>query len=130
MIEEGSIIEFCKRWLTAWTGNRPETLLEFYSGDAFYIDPAHPQGLKGHKQLRPYFTKLLAANPNWKWETIEVYPTQHGFILKWRANIPIADTVIIEYGMDIVELENGKVTRNEVYFDRTRWLTILQQKKK
>ncbi len=130
MIEESAIIEFCKRWLPAWTGNRPETLLEFYSENAFYSDPAHPKGLQGHRELRPYFTKLLAANPDWKWETVEVFPTQRGFILKWRATIPITDTKIIEYGMDIVEVEDGKVTRNEVYFDRTRWLTILRQKKK
>ncbi len=130
MIEENRIIEFCNKWLPAWTGNRPDTLLEFYSENAFYSDPANPQGLRGHAKLRPYFTKLLAANPDWKWETIEVFPTHHGFILKWRATIPIGDTKIQEYGLDIVELKNGKVSRNEVYFDRTQWLNLLRAKKK
>jgi hypothetical protein len=39
--------EFCDRWLPAWTGNRPELLISFYSDDAFYSDPYIPQGLKG-----------------------------------------------------------------------------------
>ena len=35
---------FCARWLPAWTGNRPEALLEFYARDAYYADPAVPDG--------------------------------------------------------------------------------------
>jgi len=33
--------------------------------------------------------------------------------------------VIIEHGMDIVELEQGKVKRNEVYFNLANLLTAL-----
>src|SRR5215813_5626253 len=32
--------EFCRRWLSAWTGNRPQELIQFYSADAYYRDPA------------------------------------------------------------------------------------------
>ena len=31
--------EFCEKWLAAWTGNRPEYLVSFYSDDAFCSDP-------------------------------------------------------------------------------------------
>ena len=130
MSEEAYILEFCRQWLPAWTGNEPETLLRFYTEDAFYSDPAHPEGLKGHDQLREYFVKLLAANPNWVWEPVEVFPTLRGFTLKWRAVIPAGKKKIVEFGMDIVELEDGKIRRNEVYFDRSRLLESLPKKKK
>ena len=104
--------------------------MRFYTEDAFYSDPAHPEGLKGHDQLREYFVKLLAANPNWVWEPVEVFPTLRGFTLKWRAVIPAGKKKIVEFGMDIVELEDGKIRRNEVYFDRSRLLESLPKKKK
>jgi hypothetical protein len=115
--------ELCSRWLAAWTGNRPDKLIEFYSADAFYSDhPAHRDGFSGHEQILPYFKRLLAQNPAWKWETVEIFPTNKGFTLKWKATIPAGNTTVIEYGVDIVEVADGKITRNEVYFDRVALL--------
>jgi hypothetical protein len=110
---------FCMKWLAAWTGNHPDMLAEFYSDDAIYIDPANREGLRGRGQMIEYFRKLLAANPNWRWEALELYPTDLGFILKWRATIPVGSENIIEKGMDIVEIRDNTITRNEVYFDRS-----------
>ena len=108
---------FVRRWLAAWTGNQPERLLECYSADAWYRDPARPAGLRGHEQLRPYFARLLAANPQWVWEPIEIRPTLAGCCLKWKATVPQAAATVEWEGLDIVELSNGRITRNEVYFD-------------
>ncbi len=127
-MDEKEIIKFCDPWLAAWTGNKPEKLIEFYSEDAFYLDPANPDGLKGREEIFAYFKKLLAANPNWIWEAVEVYPTERGFVGKWKATIPIGTKMIIEHGMDIVEVENGKVKRNEVYFNISNLLSALNDK--
>ncbi len=108
---------FCDEWLKAWTGNRPEHLLSFYKEDAYYQDPAHPEGLKGHAAIKSYFEKLLAANPDWVWTLVELIPNEKGFVLKWQADIPILDAAILTCGVDIVELQDGKISRNEVYFD-------------
>ena len=129
MSEEAYILEFCRQWLPAWTGNDPDKLLQFYTQNAFYSDPANPEGIQGIEQLRDYFTKLLAANPNWVWEPVEVFPTVNGFNVKWRAVILIGKKKVVEFGMDIVELEDGKISRNEVYFDRSRWLDLLPKGK-
>ena len=123
-----NLSEFCTNWLNSWTGNKPELLLTFYTEDAFYSDPATRQGLRGHQQLLPHFSKLLKYNPNWKWKAIEIIPTTKGFTLKWEASIPVGDTIIKEEGLDIVELQNGKISRNEVYFDRANWLKAAEQK--
>jgi len=119
--------DFSRPWLQAWTGNRPEELIKFYSQDAFYSDPARREGMRRHSEILPYFKRLLAANPNWVWELEEAIPTEKGFTGKWKATIPVGDKVIIEYGVDIVEVSGGKVTRNEVYFDRTALLEAYKQ---
>ena len=48
--------ELCGRWLAAWTGNRPDVLIDFYSSDAFYSDPARWAGLRG--RVRRYCPTL------------------------------------------------------------------------
>jgi hypothetical protein len=120
--------EFCKEWLDAWKGNRPDLLLSYYTSDAFYSDPANRQGLHGHAELLPYFKKLLKYNPDWEWKAIEIIETAKGFTLKWEASIPVGGTIIKEEGLDIVELSDGKISRNEVYFDRVGWLKAGERK--
>lgn len=108
---------FCDSWLVAWTGNQPDRLIQFYSDDTFYQDPARPDGLRGRLALQAYFTKLLAKNPHWEWKREEIISTEKGFVLKWSALIPVGQGSVAVSGLDIVEVEHGKITRNEVYFD-------------
>jgi len=129
-MKEEDIISFCHKWLSAWTGNTPDKLITFYSSNSYYQDPANPNGLKGYNQILSYFKKLLSVNPNWKWEVEEIFPTRMGFVLKWKAIIPIGSEEIIESGIDILEIEKGKIIRNEVYFDRSKFLSLLEQNKK
>lgn len=117
---------FAARWLPAWTGNRPETLADFYAQDAFYLDPAVPSGLSGKPALLAYFRKLLARNPEWVWTQVEGIPMQDGFLNKWRVSIPLAGGALDLVGVCLVQLDAaGKIRRNEVYFDRTPWLSAL-----
>jgi len=120
--------EFCTAWLNAWTGNQPDLLLSFYAENAFYSDPANRQGLNGHVALLAYFKKMLKYNPDWNWKALEIIETAKGFTLKWEATIPVGNTVIKEEGLDIIELTDGKISRNEVYFDRTAWMKAAGQK--
>jgi len=124
-MDKNEAIDFCSQWLSAWSGNDPEKLIGFYTENALYSDPANKVPLKGHHQIFPYFKKLLAANPDWQWEAVEVFPTLGGFTLKWKATIPVKGATIIEFGLDIVEIETGRIARNEVFFDRTELLRVL-----
>ncbi len=128
-MERSKLEQFCMKWLNAWTGDKPEELVNYYAKDAYYQDPATPRGLKGQTEILSYFRKLLSKNPDWRWKLEELYPTQNGFILKWKAEIPVGDEIINAVGMDIVELSKDKITRNEVYFDRTLMLDKLHQLK-
>jgi len=116
--------EFASRWLPAWPGNEPEKLAEFYSDDAVYLDPAITQGVKGKDALLKYFRKLLAANPEWVWTQIEPIPMEGGFLNKWHARIPVGPGVIECIGVCFVQFDGqGRIRRNEVYFDRYDLLT-------
>lgn len=127
-MDKSMLPSFTDKWLASWRGNHPEILLDFYTEDSFYLDPANPNGLKGKEQIRIYFKKLLHRNPNWKWTAEEIFPTEKGFTLKWKAEIPVADENLFIYGLDIVELANDKISRNEVYFDRYDWVMMLSKK--
>lgn len=110
---------FCDLWLQSWTGNRPAALLSFYTEDAFYRDPARPQGLRGHSELWPYFERLLAKYPDWVWRAQELIPTPAGFVLQWQATVHQSGKPLRFEGIDLVELRENKICRNEVYFDPT-----------
>lgn len=122
--------EFAGRWLPAWTGNDPERLAGFYSEDAFYLDPGIPQGVKGKAALLAYFRKLLAYNPDWVWTQIEGIPLEDGFLNKWLARIPVGDKTLEVVGVCFVQLDaQGKIRRNEVYFDRSQLLAEIAKAK-
>ena len=120
--------EFCNQWLPAWTGNNPELLISFYSADASYSDPFIPKGLKGNEKILAYFRKFLSPYPNWKYEQVEIFPTEGGFTLKWKVSLPINNDTVVEYGVDIVEIANDKIIRNEVYFDTSNLLKTIKEK--
>ncbi len=119
---------FINEWLKSWTGNNPNELLRYYADHTFYSDPATPMGISRKESLHTYFSKLLAKNPDWIWTADEIIPTEKGCTLKWKAKIPVGNQSIVIYGLDIVEISNWKIVRNEVYFDRTLWIDAIQSK--
>ena len=117
---------FAARWLPAWTGNNPARLASFYSEDAFYSDPAVPGGVRGREALVGYFTRLLAHNPAWVWTHRGSIPIEDGFLNRWHASIPVGDRTIEAEGVCTVQLRDGLIYRNEVYFDRSALLSALK----
>jgi len=110
-----------KTWYPAWVGGEPivETLVALFAKDGVYIDPSIPGGAKGHDELRAFFKKELGANPNMKFRTAGLYPTEKGFVLNWVGKIPVGDRVVTLPGADIIEFnKDGKLTRVEEFFDR------------
>jgi MOSC domain-containing protein YiiM len=118
---------FAERWLPAWSGNRPELLVSFYSEDAFYADPAIPAGVRGREALLAYFRRLLTHNPRWVWTQRDAIPLQGGFLNLWHASIPVGERVLEVDGVCTVELRDGKIARNEVFFDRSELLDALRR---
>ena len=124
------LTSFCTEWLAAWTGNDPDALISYYAEDALYSDPAHRDGLKGKDEIQRYFVKLLDVYRDWRWKPIEVFPIASGAIVKWECTIPVNSEVIHEIGLDIVEIKDKKITRNEVFFDRTRLVASIEKRRR
>lgn len=117
--------DFAERWLPAWTGNDPERLASFYTDDAFYSDPAIPSGVHGREELVAYFRKLLAQNPNWVWSHRGSIPIADGFLNFWHASIPVRDRIVEADGVCTVQLREGLIYSNQVFFDRSALLRTL-----
>lgn len=116
---------FAELWLPAWTGNDPERLVAFYTEDAFYSDPAIPNGVTGRAALLAYFRKLLGRNPAWVWTHRGSIPLADGFLNEWHASIPAGSTTIEVDGVCTVQMRDGRIYRNQVYFDRSPLLAAL-----
>ena len=119
--------EFTDRWLPAWTGNDPDRLASFYAEDAFYCDPAVPEGVQGREALTSYFRALLGRFPDWEWTNTRVVPLDGGFLNFWRASIPAGVTVLQVEGVCTVQLRDGLIARNEVFFDRSELLVAIAE---
>lgn len=117
---------FAERWLPAWTGNRPEHLVSFYTEDAFYSDPAIPDGVRGRAALLAYFGRLLARNPHWVWSHRGSVPIRDGFLNEWHATIPVGERMLEAVGVCTVQLRDGRIYSNRVFFDRSELLGALQ----
>jgi hypothetical protein len=113
---------FAGRWLPAWTGNDPARLAAFYTDDAFYSDPAIPSGVRGRDELVAYFRRLLARNPSWVWTHRGSIPIAHGFLNFWHASIPFGDRSVEADGVCTVQLRDGLIYSNQVFFDRSALL--------
>ena len=119
--------EFAGRWLPAWTGNDPERLASFYTEDAFYSDPAVPGGVEGKPALLRYFGALLASFPDWEWANVDAIPLEGGFLNLWRATIPVGGRLLECEGVCTVQLRDGLIARNRVYFDRSALLAAIAE---
>ncbi len=116
---------FAEKWLPAWSGNRPELLASFYTRDAVYSDPGVPEGVRGRDAILGYFSKLLGRNPEWVWLHRGSIPMQDGFLNLWHASIPVGERLVEAEGVCTVQLRDGHIYANHVFFDRSELLRVL-----
>jgi steroid delta-isomerase-like uncharacterized protein len=120
-VSNPNLSQFINDWLDAWTAQNPDRLLSFYSDDMEYLDPNTRGELKGRDAFSQYVRKLFSAWPEMKWIAKNIYEHDGGCTVTWRAEITKKDSrILILDGMDLVFIADGKITRNEVYFDRSQ----------
>ncbi len=117
---------FAEKWLPAWSGNRPGYLVSFYTDDAYYADPAIPSGIRGRTALLSHFTKLLGHNPNWVWTHQGSISIKDGFLNRWHASIPVGSQTLEVRGVCTVQIRDGLIYSNEVFFDRSELLGAIE----
>lgn len=117
-----------QEWLAAWSSNDPHYLASFYADDAFYLDPATPDGIEGQPALTAYFEKLLGDFPDWVWTLTESFALEGGLFARILVRVPIGPITVRIVGGALLQFDDdGKVRRNEMYFDRSHLLAAIAE---
>ena len=85
-----------------------------------------PEGVRGRAALLEYFTTLLGHNPDWVWVQRGSIPIRDGFLNEWHATVPVGDRAIEADGVCSVQLREGLIYSNQVYFDRSELLAAVE----
>lgn len=121
MLSESALKEMAVNFLAAWNEQDVEKVVACYTPGVAYRDPNTRGEVQGADALRKYLSKLFQS---WKmhWSLRSLYPLsdRNGAAVLWHAVIQKtgADARAEVDGMDLVLLEGGCISRNEVYFDR------------
>lgn len=102
-------------WLAAWTAQDAERVASFYTEDARYFDQQVPDGLVGRAALQSRLAGLFELTPPMRYEPDVVWPIEGGFCGRWICTIEAGEVTQLLRGFDLVLLENGKISYNEVY---------------
>ena len=117
--------------LDAWNTHDVERVVACYTPDLIYRDPGTRGYVQGRDALRRYLTKMFAS---WRmhWSAREAFPLEgtNGAAFLWRATLtPLGSDVTVEVeGIDLAVLEGERLSRNEVYFDRSVLAPLLAQR--
>ena len=60
--------------------------------------------------------------PDWVWTHRGSTPLKDGFLNRWHASVPIGNEVVEVDGVCTVQLRDGLIYANEVFFDRSDML--------
>jgi len=107
--------------LSAWNEQDVETVLSCYTEDCVYLDPNTRGPVVGREALRRYLTKLFARwRMTWSRREVFLLADGDGTAFLWHAKLtPAAGGKTAEVdGMDLALVRDGRLSRNEVYFDR------------
>lgn len=128
MISAAEIERFAREFLDAWNSHDVERVIATYTEELTYVDPNTRGPVKGRAAMRSYLTRLFGA---WRmhWTLRDGHPLSDcdGAAVLWHASFRRIDgekSVEID-GMDLVVLEQGRIQRNEVYFDRAALAPLL-----
>lgn len=109
------------RFLDAWNDHDVDRVLECYTPDLRYRDPNTRGYVEGRDPMRRYLTKLFAG---WRmsWARREAFALEgdDGVAFLWRATFrrPDGEGIVEIDGMDLAVVRDGRLARNDVYFDR------------
>jgi ketosteroid isomerase-like protein len=107
--------------LSAWNEQDVEKVISCYTEDCIYLDPNTRGPVVGHDALRRYLTRLFQRwRMHWTRREFFTFADGSGTAFLWQAQLTPASggkTAEID-GMDLALVRDGKLCRNEVYFDR------------
>jgi ketosteroid isomerase-like protein len=121
IVDERTMLTLAERFLAAWTSQDVERVLDCYTEDLVYLDPNTRGPVRGRDAMRRYLTRLFAAwTMTWSLREAALFEGGRGCTVLWHATLQRAGGPKAEAdGMDLVEVREDRICRNEVRFDRS-----------
>lgn len=121
-MDKEQMLLLTEKFLSAWNSHDVDRVLGCYAADLVYVDPNSRGSVVGAADMRRYLTKLFGAwRMHWRLREAFLLDGGTGAAILWKAHLRRADResgVEID-GMDLVVMEGDRISRNEVYFDRS-----------
>ena len=91
MLTEKEGIELAHKWIEAWNNHDLDAIMSHYAEEVELVSPlavkllGNPDGkVTGKKDLRAYFTKGLAANPELRFDPIQTLIGVESIVMYYR----------------------------------------------
>jgi ketosteroid isomerase-like protein len=120
-MDNDEVLALSEKFLAAWNEQDVEKTVNCYTEDCLYLDPNTRGHVEGRDALRRYLTRLFEKwTMHWTLREFHSFGAEKGGAFLWHASLtPVAGGPTAEIdGMDFVQIEDGLLKRNEVYFDR------------
>jgi steroid delta-isomerase-like uncharacterized protein len=128
-MDHAKMLQLADDFLAAWNSQDVEKVVATYTDDVVYLDPNTRGAVKGSDDLRRYLEKLFAAwEMTWALKEAFLLEGGDGCAVLWHATIkkPGGEKVVEFDGMDLVQVRDDRISRNEVYFDRAALAELFQ----
>jgi hypothetical protein len=122
-MDREKMLSLAERFLAAWNTQEVERVVSCYTADVDYRDPNTRGAVRGEEAFRRYLNKLFANwRMSWSLREAHLFADGRGCAVLWHATFrrPDGDQTIGVDGMDFVEVAGDRISRNEVWFDRTQ----------
>ena len=127
-MDRDKMLLLAEHFLAAWNTQEVERVLSCYTTDVEYRDPNTRGAVRGDAALRRYLTKLFAGwQMHWSLREAHLFDGGGGCAVLWHATFqrPGGELTIVIDGMDLVQVRDDCIARNEVYFDRAQLAPLL-----
>lgn len=115
-------VAIARNAIEAWNTHSSEQVLSCYTTDLVYKDPNTRGEIRGAQVFGRYLEKMFTLwEMHWQVEAVHPFRDTDGAAALWTATLRLragGEATRIS-GMDLALVSDGKLSRNEVYFDRT-----------
>ena len=122
------MLRLTESFLSAWNTQDTDRVLACYTPDVEYRDPNTRGSVSGEAAMRRYLNKLFASwKMHWSLREAHLFENGNGCNVLWHATFQrgSSDVVVEVDGMDFVRVQDGRIKRNEVQFDRAALAPLL-----
>ncbi len=128
-MDRPTMLALADEFLGAWNTQEVDRVLACYASDLEYRDPNTRGSIRGHESMRRYLTKLFAGwQMRWSLREARLFDDGAGCAVLWHATFrrPGKAAIVEIEGMDLVEVREHRIARNEVCFDRAQLAPLLE----